>query len=58
MQDRKIDYAVRSTAPVAFSAATTAASRISETSAPVRVRSGARKVSVKASEILPSPILS
>ncbi|MFM2365155.1 MAG: hypothetical protein RLY79_824, partial [Actinomycetota bacterium] len=46
MQEQKIDYAVRSTAPVAFSAATTAASRIAETSAPVKVRSGARKVSV------------
>lgn len=54
----EIFQAVRRTAPVAFSADMTAALRISETSAPVKVRSSARKVNVKAKEILPSPNLS
>ena len=51
-------YAVRTTAPHLAKATAVAASRMIETSSPVRVRSGARKVSVKASEIFPSPILS
>ena len=51
-------YAVRRTAPVAFSADFTAESRSALTSAPVRVRSAARKTREKAKEILPSPILS
>lgn len=51
-------YAVRRTAPVAFSALVTAASLAAETSAPVSVRSLALKTRVKARETLPSPIFS